>query len=140
MAIVLVPALVGVAMGTAQRDAGGEFYATSAQVIATLFVAIAVEFFPPQAGQRQLRDAVTTLVLVGQSWIGFFACIRALAGAASGLTVALAGVGVTAAALLLSWSLYGKITQPDDSSHQQKSIAAGIVVIFLIAAVVLLIY
>lgn len=136
-AIVTVPALVGVAMGISQRSASGDFYATSAQVIATLFIAIAVDAVR-QAGQRQVRDAVSTLVLMGQSWIGFFACIRALAGGASDLTVALAGVGVTAAALLLSWSLYEQIAHPEDSTHQQKLIAAALVVIFLFTAVALL--
>jgi hypothetical protein len=137
--VVGVPILVGVAMGTAQRDAGNDFYATGAQVIATLFIAIAVELVR-QADRRQLPNAIGTLVLIGESWIGFFACIRALAGGASSLTLGLAGAGVTAAVLLLSWSLYEQITELDESTHQQKVMAAAVVITFLITAVVLLIY
>lgn len=126
-------------MGTDSRKPAGDFYSTSAQVIATLFIAITVEFFARQAAGRGILDAVVALVLCGQSWIGFFACVRALKGSANGLTLGLTGMGVAAAAVLLTLALYDRMAARDDVSGREKSVAGGILLVVLLAAAVLLI-
>lgn len=140
VAVVLIPALVGVKIGAVSREPADDFYATSAQVIATLFLAITVGFFARQAAGRGMQDAVVALVLAGQSWIGFFACVRALTGAATDLTRGLTGMGVTAASVLLSLALYDGMLARDDISQRGKSVGAGIILIVLFAAVLLLIW
>jgi multisubunit Na+/H+ antiporter MnhF subunit len=136
----LIPTLVGVRIGIAPRAPADDFYSTSAQVIATLFLAITVEFFARQAAGRGMQDAVVALVLAGQSWIGFFACLRALTGAATDLTRGLTAMGITAASVLLSLALYDRMAARTDVSQREKSVAAVIVLIVLFAAIALLIY
>jgi hypothetical protein len=138
VAVFLVPAAVGVSTATASREPNGDFYATSAQVIATLFLAITVEFFARQAAGRGLQDAVVALVLAAQSWIGFFACVRALTGAPSDLTLGLTTMGVAAASVLLALGLYDRMAARHDASDREKTVAAIVILIVLLAAIALL--
>jgi hypothetical protein len=140
VAAVLIPALVGVRLATSSREPDGDFYPTAAQVIATLFLALTVEFFARQAAGRGAQDAVIVLALSGLSWIGFFACMRALTGADTDLTRGLTGMGVTAASVLLAVALYDTMAARENVSHREKSIAGVMILIVLFAAILLLIY
>jgi hypothetical protein len=136
--IALIPALVGARMSQAWPDAGKEFYSTTSQVIATLFIAVTVDFFAGRASRRRAEDALLALVLIAEAWVGFFACVRALAGAQSAWTVGSAGAGVTAASVLVALALYDKIMKGQEDSHEVGLMGAMIVMLFLAAAVVLL--
>jgi hypothetical protein len=79
------------------------------------------------------------LALSGLSWIGFFACMRALAGAPTDLTRGLTGMGVTAASVLLAVALYDRMAAREDVSEREKAIAGAIILIVLFSAILLLI-
>lgn len=140
VAVLLIPTLAGVRIASANRAPDSDFYATSAQVIATLFVAITVDFFARQAAERARQDALVALMLAGQSWVGFFACLRALTGAATDLTRGLTAMGVTAASVLLSLALYDRMAARADVSEREKALAAFMILIVLFAAIALMIY
>jgi hypothetical protein len=132
---VLVPVLIGVTMGAQWPDAGENFYASAAQVIATLFIAIAVEFFAREAAGESALDRLRLVLLIALSWLGFFACLRALAGDPGGTTTGLAGAGVTAASVLVALTLYDEIRKRNEDSLQGEAIGQLIVVMFLAASV-----
>jgi hypothetical protein len=136
---VSIPVLVGVTMGYRWPDAGENFYSSTSQVIATLFIAIAVEFFAREAAATGRLEAIRLVLLVGQSWVGFFACVRALAGSPTAGTVGLAGAGVTAASVLVSVTLYDQIMATSGQSDRLKLVAAGVVLFFLFPPVIILI-
>lgn len=137
----MVPVLVGLAMGKRWADAGENFYSATSQAIATLFIAIAVgEFFAREASEKEALDGLRIVLLIGVSWLGFFACIRALAGDASSVTSGLAGAGVTAASVLVSLSLYDRIKGSREDSDKVDIIAAAVVILFLAIPVSLLIF
>jgi hypothetical protein len=100
-----------------------DFYTTASQVIATLFVAVAIEFLARAATERRPYEATTLLLLVLMGWTGFFACLRALAGDATGVTAGAAAGGVTAAQLLTSLALYDLIVR----SERGRGLKAGAV-------------
>jgi cation transport ATPase len=111
-ATLTIPLCVGLTVAFRWGDAPGEnFYTTISQVIATLFVAIAVEFFTRVATERRPYEAVALLLLMLMGWTGFFACIRALAGNTTSITAGVAATGVTATELLVSLALYDRIVQ-----------------------------
>jgi hypothetical protein len=116
---------------------GGSFYSDTGQIIATLFVAMAIEFFAFGA-KGETYDALLAIALLALSWLGLLACIRASAGSATGATVALAGTGVTAASTLVSLSLYEKVKGGLDS-HADDLLAAATVILFILAPVLVLI-
>jgi hypothetical protein len=140
LGVAATPLLVGVAAANSWPHVGKEFYSSLAQVIATLFVAIAVDLFASQASRRSVRDALQLLLLIAQSWFGFFACIRALAGGGTALTAGLAAAGVAAASVLLSLTLYERIRDVSEDSEKDQLIAAVVVTLFLMAPVSLLIF
>jgi hypothetical protein len=137
---VLIPMLVGVTMGARWPDAGGDFYASTAQVIATLFIAIAVEFFAREASRKSAPlDRLRLVLLIAQSWAGFFACVRALAGDATAVTVGLASAGVTAASVLVSLTLYEQIRASSEESGEGGVVGQVIVLLFILVPVLVLI-
>ncbi len=99
-----------------------------------------MDFFARQAEGRGLQDAFVALLLAAQSWVGFFACVRALTGAASDLTLGLTGMGLTAASVLLALGLYDTMTSRSGVSEREKSVAAAVIVIVLFAAIALLMF
>jgi len=140
VALALIPILVGAGMGLKWADAEDPFYSSISQVIATLFVAITFDFFATEASRKGGLDGVRLLALIAQSWLGFFACIRALATGGTGVTMALAGAGVTAAAVLVSLALYGHIVTSGEATDASRLIAVAVVLVFLAAAVSLLVF
>jgi hypothetical protein len=135
---VSIPILVGVAMAAKWPHAGGDFYSSIVQVIATLFVAIAVEFFAREASATGRMEGVRLVLLVGESWAGVFGCVRALAGSGTAVTAGLAGTGVTAAAVLLALALYEEIRKHGDGSDRVELIAGGVLLLFLFGPVLIL--
>ncbi len=134
----IVPLAVGLGVGTDAREPSSDFYATGAQVIATLFLAVTVDFFARQATGEGIQDAVVALVLSGQSWIGFFACIRALTGAPGPVTLGLTAMGVTAASVLLALRFYDAMRARENVSEREKAVAAIVILIVLVSALALL--
>ena len=138
--VVAVPILVGLALSKRWPRAGENFYATAAQVIATLFVAAAVEFFAREATQAYMTDSIRLLLLIAVSWAGLFACIRALAGGGTRETAGLAGAGVAAVSVLVSLALYEQIKARGEGSDRIELIAAAVITLFLVTPVVILMF
>jgi hypothetical protein len=132
------PLLVGATMGLKWPNPGESFYSDTGQIIATLFVAMAIEFFAFGA-KGETYDALLAIALLALSWLGLLACVRASAGSATGTTVALAGTGVTAASTLVSLSLYEKVKASGLDSHADDVLAAATVILFILAPVLVLI-
>lgn len=140
--LVLAPILTGATMSVRWPEPSENFYASIAQIIATLFIAMMIEFFAFNTTHRTSFDATLIIVLLAESWLGLLACIYALAGADGGLVVALAGVGVTSASILVSITLYSRVRDSVPSDRHGASagtdmVAAVTVILFLIAPVVL---
>jgi hypothetical protein len=132
--LLFFPILCGVSVAMRWPHAKGEFYATASGIIATLFIAMAVEFF---AGDRQVLadelDRFMVLGLIILSWSGLFGCIRAMLDVGTWLTSGLAGAGLMAASVLVSLALLTRVTQ----SNARPPVS--IVLIFLIPPVALLV-
>jgi hypothetical protein len=110
VAALTTPPCVGVAVGARWAHGANEgFYTTAAQVIATLFVAVTVDFFARAATKRRPEEGLALLVLVLVGWTGFFCCLRALASGGTAVTAGAAAAGVTATQLLTSLALYDRI-------------------------------
>ena len=89
-------------------------------MIATLFLAITVEFFARQAAGRGFQDAGVALVLAGQSLIRFFACVPRSDRHPSIAALELTAMGITAASVLLALGLYDTMTARDHVSEREK--------------------
>jgi hypothetical protein len=135
----MAPILTGAMMAVKWPEPSENFYASIAQIIATLFVAMMIEFFASEATQRESFDATLVVMLLALSWVGLLACIYALAGASNGLTVGLAGAGVTSASVLVSLTLYDKVKGRSSDVQTDDLVAAFTVILFLVAPVLLLI-
>ena len=84
---------------------GDSFYATTAQVIATMYVAVAIEFFAGE-GVRLDRAGQTEFVfLLGTSWLGMLASVEALRQSPSAWTPSLATAGLVASVFLVTTAL-----------------------------------
>ena len=138
-ALVAIPILVGIAMAINWPDAGESFYSSVSQIIATLFIAIAVEFFYTTA-RMEILDVVRVVLLTALSWLGLIACVRALAGDQNSVTVGLAGAGVTAASVLVSLALYEQVTRHQTQDTRAGRMASALIFCFVIIPVALLMW
>ena len=86
-------------------------YSAIAQIIATLFVAVVLEFFVPQRPMTSATDRTVSLCLIGFSWTGLFACVRAMVGRGEFFTAALAVGGLTAVSVLASLAIFARYQQ-----------------------------
>jgi len=106
-----IPVLAGLSVGARWPHAGAEFYATVAQVIVTLVIAIAVEVVTDRDQRPSPYGLAVPLSLFFVGWIGLLASIRGLAGSSSGnsLIAGCSAAGLTAMGLLTSLALFERI-------------------------------
>lgn len=88
-------------------DASGSdsFYGTAAQVIATMYVAVSIEFF---AGQGVVLDAagrVEFVFLLGASWLGLIAATDSLVRDSPTWAPSVAAAGMVASVFLVTTAL-----------------------------------
>lgn len=108
--LLLLPVLAGLVVAK-RWDADAGFYSTVSQIIATLYIAIAVEFF---TAERLLwedgPDQVLVLALLGSSSLGLFACVRGfLIGGGGPVMTGLAAAGLMACSMLVGLALLRRI-------------------------------
>lgn len=132
--LLLLPILIGIAVTLRWPDANENFYEVSSQIIATLFIAIAVEFF----GRDKLiwedkLDQFMVMALIAISWSGLFGCIRAMLNGGSVLTAGLAAAGLMSASTLVSLVLFARVKALNSAPPTK------IVLMFLFPPVLLLI-
>jgi hypothetical protein len=125
-------------MGIKWGSVEDNYYESTSQIIASLFIAMAVELFADRQAWSEPLARVQALVLIALSWIGLFACIRALAGGGDAISVALAGAGVTAASTLVALTLYGRIGQMAHESRRHQAMADGVLVVLIVIPVLVL--
>jgi hypothetical protein len=76
--LLLLPVLTAVAAARRWPHVGVNFYAGTSQVMATLFVAMALELFvPDKPVWENKNDRFLILALMAVSSSGLFACLRA---------------------------------------------------------------
>ena len=101
-----LPILVGISVGLNWRDASVDYYANSAQIIVTLFIAVAIEFI---VGREDIwedeLDRSMILGLITISWFGLFGCIQAMLDDGNALASGAAAAGLTAASVLVALTL-----------------------------------
>jgi hypothetical protein len=111
------------------------YYSTTAQVIATMYVAVAVEFFGEKGGVRLNRlGRLEFLSLLALSWLGLLLSMRALDGHTRPWTSSFAASGVVASVFLVTTSL-GRLVRPINPELARPIVylaGAAPVVIFLI--------
>ncbi len=113
---ILAPVLFGVGVGLRWPKLDDRAYDIVAQVIATLFIALAVELLAQKPGAwRDPAHRVQAVALVLIAWFGLFGCIRAIFDDGSALTAGLAAAGLAAASALIALAAYARAT---DSSSQ----------------------
>lgn len=132
--LLLFPVSTGIAAARRWPDVNTGFYATVSQIIATLFIAMAVEFFARNKSIWETRfDNFMFLTLVGGSWMGLFACVRGMLEKGTALTSGLAVAGLVSASLLVSLALIGQV---DQSSSKRPT---RVLLALLLPAMVLII-
>jgi len=85
-----------------------EFYSTVSQVIAAMYLAVAIEFFTGGGVALDGFGRAEFATLLALSWLGLIACFRGLVtaeGAWEPWTAGLAGMGLVASALLVTSNL-----------------------------------
>jgi hypothetical protein len=103
--LVLLPVAAGIGTGQRWGNADASFYATTAQIIATLFIAITVEFYVHLSEKwKGIQERVAIVALLVMSWIGLFACIKAMVEGGTSWSSGLAGAGLVAASGVVSLS------------------------------------
>lgn len=132
VALPLIPILAGLVAGIKWPSGSGDFYSLMAQVIATLFVAICVEFFLRDTSIWTSRnDKFTVVALIAITWTGLFGCIRAMLVGGDGYMTGLATAGIVAASVLVSLALFARV---QGSSRAQPAL----MLVLLLPAVLLL--
>lgn len=128
----LIPILAGLIAGMKWPSDSVEFYSLIAQVIATLFVAIAVEFFLRDASiWNSPADKFMVMALIAITWTGMFACIRAILVGGDGLMTGFATAGIVAASVLVSLTLFARV---QDSARPRP----GLMLVLLIPAALMM--
>lgn len=135
---VAVPVLAGYIAGHRWPAGDAVYYASAAQIIATLFIAITVELFAPKTEQAGIADTANVVPLTLITWFGFFASIRALVGDPTDLTVGFSAAGLTAASLLVSFNIYDRIASRGSVTDRDRIVGALYVLSFAAAAIVAL--
>jgi hypothetical protein len=132
--LLLLPVLTGIAAARRWPSIDESFYAVASQIIATLFIAISVEFFArDKLVWEDKLDQFMILALIAFSWSGLFACIRAMLDGGTALTSGLATAGLMSASVLVSLALFARVKASSSGSP------ARIVLMFLFPPVLLLI-
>lgn len=124
-AALVLPALIGLTVAIRGPEVGADYFAVVSQLIATLFIAIVVEAVTAGRVWDTRIQAMVTLWLAFLSWVGLFACIRALMEPSSPLLVGLAAAGVAAASTLVALGLHGRIASVALDSTRGQSVAAA---------------
>lgn len=129
-----LPVLTGVAVARRWPTIDDAYYGAVSQIIATLFIAIAVELFAPDKLVWDDRlDQFMVLSLIALSWSGLFGCARAMLGGGTAFTSGLAATGLMSASVLVSLALFARVT-PTKTGPPAK-----LVFVFLVPPVLLLI-
>ena len=81
------------------------FYATSAQVIATMYVAVAIEYFTGDGVELDASGRGEFIFLLAVSWVGLLASIRALTIDAVPWIPSMVSAGLVASVFLVSTGL-----------------------------------
>ena len=81
------------------------YYGTTAQVIATMYVAVAIEFFTGGGVEFDARGRIEFLLLLAVSWLGLLASLQAVSGNSEDWTSAIAAAGVVASVFLVTTAL-----------------------------------
>jgi hypothetical protein len=123
--------LVGIGAAKWWPHASPEYYSVIAQIIVTLFLAVAIEFFTGSRDRADLLDRVLVFPMIAIAWLGLFACLRAIARGGSAFTAGVAAAGVSAAADLIAILLYERLKKDEPA-------LAGPIVVALIAAPILI--
>ncbi len=132
--LLLFPVLAGVAVAMRWPGASENFHATVAQIIATLFIAIAVEFYARDKLMWDDKlDQFMVLGLIAFSWSGLFGSIRGMLDDGTAFTSGLAAAGMMSASVLVSLALFARVRA------SSLGPPAGIVLVFLFPPVLLLI-
>lgn len=132
--LLLMPILTWLAVAKRWPTEDDAYYSTLAQIIATLFIAIAIEFFArDNVLWKDRLDQFMILGLIAISWSGLFACVRALLDGGTAFTSGLAAAGVMSASVLVSLALFARV-RPAVSGPPVR-----IVLVFLVPPVVLLV-
>lgn len=127
--LLILPVLTGIRVAQRWPSPGGDFYAATSQVIATLFIAIALEFFARGGLGEEKLDRRMIQGLFVLSWFGFFGCVRAMLGGETAWTSGLAAAGLVSASVLISLVLLARVR-----------VSAELVLMFLIPPVLILVF
>lgn len=128
-ATLALPVLVGANLAARWQDVAPGFYEAVAQIIATLFIAMTVEVFSSRSAWTDPLGPVQAAALVLLSWLGLFACVRAMAGGGTPVTLALAGAGLAASSALVAVALQARLV---DAGHMRESRARALLVAMLV--------
>ncbi|WP_460712730.1 hypothetical protein [Nocardioides dilutus] len=83
----------------------GSYYETTAQVIATMYVAVAIEFFAGEGVQLDAAGRAEFVFLLAVSWLGLLDSYGALSQAPSAWTPSLAAAGLVASVFMVTTAL-----------------------------------
>ena len=81
------------------------YYATVAQVIATMYVAVAIEFFAGDGVELDAAGRAEFVFLLGVSWLGLLDAVGALSRNPSAWTPSLAAAGLVASVFMVTTAL-----------------------------------
>lgn len=81
------------------------FYGTAAQVIATMYVAVALEFFVGEGVVLDAAGRVEFVLLLGVSWLGLLASFEALSREPHSWSPSMAAAGLLASVFMVTTGL-----------------------------------
>lgn len=109
-----LPVMVGTAVAIRWGTHEAEFYETVSQIIATLFIAIVVEFFTPkQMLWEDGPDHVLILILLSIGSSGLFGSLRGILGGGGPIFTGVAAAGLMACTMLVSLALLRRIRRSE---------------------------
>ena len=110
-ALVVLPAvLIGILGGASWSSAGPNYYSVVSQIIATLFVATAIEYLlADESTLAEVSNRWSAGILLLLSWSGLFACTRALADDGNAVLAGTATGGLAAASALVGMTFFAKM-------------------------------
>ena len=125
--VLLLPVVTGWRVAQRWPDPDVSFFEGTAQLLAALFIAMAVELSTPgEKVWQETLDKAMLLVLLATGWLGLFGCLRAMfSGHGSALLSGLSGAGLIAASTLVSLAWLSHL-------HLGAGRLAAIVLIFLV--------
>jgi hypothetical protein len=137
-----IPVFAGISVGARWPHADATFYATVAQLIVTLVVAIAVEVVTDQDRRPSPYGLVVPVSLFFAGWIGLLASVRVLAGISTtgnSVTAGSSAAGLTAMGILTSLALFERIerSRPGTSPYAGFALMAGYLVAVILVFMLL---